>query len=116
MDKDRERAFDSENEENKNIEKIKKSKTNTPFLDNFGKDLTKLAAIGKLDPVIGREEEIDQTIQILNKRKKNNPILIGESGVGKCFCSDSLVTLRNDSTGEIIKISVDYFLKTLPNS
>src|ERR1035437_5529775 len=92
MDKDRERAFDSEDEENKNIEKIKKGKTNTntPFLDNFGKDLTKLASIGKLDPVIGREEEIDQTIQILNKRKKNNPILIGESGVGKTAIVEGL--------------------------
>lgn len=90
MDKDRERAFDSEDDENKGIEKIKKSKTNTPFLDNFGKDLTKLAAIGKLDPVIGREEEIDQTIQILNKRKKNNPILIGESGVGKTAIVEGL--------------------------
>lgn len=88
MDKDR--AFDSEDEENKNIEKIKKSKTNTPFLDSFGKDLSKLASTGKLDPVIGREEEIDQTIQILNKRKKNNPILMGESGVGKTAIVEGL--------------------------
>lgn len=87
---DKNRAFDSEDEENKNIEKIKKSKSNTPFLDNFGKDLTKLASIGKLDPVIGRDEEIDQTIQILNKRKKNNPILIGESGVGKTAIVEGL--------------------------
>jgi ATP-dependent Clp protease ATP-binding subunit ClpC len=87
---DKNRAFDSEDEENRNIEKIKKTKTNTPFLDNFGKDLTKLASMGKLDPVIGREEEIDQTIQILNKRKKNNPILIGESGVGKTAIVEGL--------------------------
>jgi len=90
MDMDKNRAFDSEDEENRNLEKIKKSKTNTPFLDNFGKDLTKLASLGKLDPVIGREEEIDQTIQILNKRKKNNPILIGESGVGKTAIVEGL--------------------------
>ena len=92
MDKDKERAFDSEDEENKNIEKIKKSKTNTntPFLDNFGKDLTKIASIGKLDPVIGREEEIDQMVQILNKRKKNNPILIGEAGCGKSAIVEGL--------------------------
>lgn len=87
---DKNRAFDSEDEENKNIDKLKSSKTNTPFLDKFGKDLTKLAAIGKLDPVIGREEEIDQAIQILNKRKKNNPILIGESGVGKTAIVEGL--------------------------
>ncbi len=87
---DKKRAFDSEDEENQNIERIKKSKTSTPFLDNFGKDLTKLASLGKLDPVIGREEEIDQTIQILNKRKKNNPILIGESGVGKTAIVEGL--------------------------
>lgn len=110
------RAFDSEDEEGQNFDKLKKSKSNTPFLDNFGKDLTKLASLGKLDPVIGREEEIDQTIQILNKRKKNNPILIGESGVGKCICSDSLVALRNDLTGEIVKISINDFLNTFPNS
>lgn len=110
------RAFDSEEDDSKNIEKIKKGKTNTPFLDNFGKDLTKLASLGKLDPVIGREEEIDQTIQILNKRKKNNVILTGEAGVGKCFCADTKVVMRNDLTGEMIKISVGDFLKSLSHS
>lgn len=85
-----ERAFNSEEDENKNTGKIKNTKSTTPFLDNFGKDLTKLASIGKLDPVIGREEEIDQTIQILNKRKKNNPILIGEAGVGKTAIVEGL--------------------------
>lgn len=87
---DKNRAFDSEEGETNSNDKIKKGKSNTPFLDNFGKDLTKLASIGKLDPVIGREEEIDQTIQILNKRKKNNPILIGESGVGKTAIVEGL--------------------------
>lgn len=87
---DKNRAFDNSEEEEKYMDKIKKSKSSTPFLDNFGKDLTKLASAGKLDPVIGREEEIDQTIQILNKRKKNNPILIGESGVGKTAIVEGL--------------------------
>jgi ATP-dependent Clp protease ATP-binding subunit ClpC len=87
---DKNRAFDSEDGEASSNDKIKKGKSNTPFLDSFGKDLTKLASIGKLDPVIGREEEIDQTIQILNKRKKNNPILIGESGVGKTAIVEGL--------------------------
>ena len=87
---DKNRAFSSDDDEGKNIEKMKKSKSMTPFLDGFGKDLTAMAAAGKLDPVIGREDEIDQTIQILNKRKKNNPILIGESGVGKTAIVEGL--------------------------
>ena len=71
-------------------DKIKKTNSATPNLDRFGKDLTKLAALGKLDPVIGRESEIDQTIEILNKRKKNNPILVGEPGVGKTAIAEGL--------------------------
>jgi len=71
-------------------DKIKKTNSATPNLDRFGKDLTKLAALGKLDPVIGREDEIDQTIEILNKRKKNNPILVGEPGVGKTAIAEGL--------------------------
>jgi ATP-dependent Clp protease ATP-binding subunit ClpC len=71
-------------------DKVKKTNSATPNLDKFGKDLTKLAALGKLDPVIGRENEIDQTIEILNKRKKNNPILVGEPGVGKTAIAEGL--------------------------
>src|SRR5205823_3654185 len=52
-------------------------------LERYGRDLTKLAGIGKLDPVIGRDEEIRRTIQVLSRRTKNNPVLIGEPGVGK---------------------------------
>jgi ATP-dependent Clp protease ATP-binding subunit ClpC len=59
------------------------SKSKTPVLDNFGRDLTKMAEDGKLDPVVGREKEIERVSQILSRRKKNNPILIGEPGVGK---------------------------------
>lgn len=87
---DKNRAFGSEEEENSKMENIKKSKSTTPYLDNFGKDYSKLASTGKLDPVIGRESEIDQAIQILNKRKKNNPILIGEPGVGKTAIAEGL--------------------------
>ena len=58
-------------------------KSKTPMLDNFGKDLTERASNGELDPVVGREKEINQLIEILNKRKKNNPVLVGEPGVGK---------------------------------
>src|SRR5690606_33448707 len=58
-------------------------RTKTPVLDNFGRDLTKLAMEDKLDPVVGREKEIERVAQILSRRKKNNPVLIGEPGVGK---------------------------------
>ena len=67
-----------------------KEKSKTPILDNFGKDLTELASKDKLDPVIGREKEIDRVAQILCRRKKNNPILIGEPGVGKTAIAEAL--------------------------
>lgn len=68
--------------------KTKKSKT--PVLDNFGRDLTFLAETGKLDPVVGRKNEIERISQILSRRKKNNPILIGEPGVGKSAIAEGL--------------------------
>ena len=66
------------------------SKSKTPVLDNFGRDVTKLAEEGKLDPIIGREREIERVSQILSRRKKNNPILIGEPGVGKTAIAEGL--------------------------
>ena len=69
-------------------EKGKKSKT--PFLDHFGRDLTELAREGKLDPVVGRGKEIERVTQILSRRKKNNPILIGDPGVGKTAIVEGL--------------------------
>ncbi|MDP6533063.1 MAG: ATP-dependent Clp protease ATP-binding subunit [Candidatus Marinimicrobia bacterium] len=72
-------------------EKFKKSnKSKTPALDHFSRDITKLAADGKLDPVIGRAEEIERVAQILTRRKKNNPVLIGEPGVGKTAIIEGL--------------------------
>jgi ATP-dependent Clp protease ATP-binding subunit ClpC len=65
-------------------------KSKTPVLDNFGRDLTALAEEGKLDPVVGREKEIERVSQILSRRKKNNPILIGEPGVGKSAIAEGL--------------------------
>jgi len=62
----------------------------TQVLEHFGRDLTLLAAKGELDPVIGREEEIDMMVQILNKRKKNNPIIVGEAGTGKTALVEGL--------------------------
>jgi ATP-dependent Clp protease ATP-binding subunit ClpC len=65
-------------------------KSKTPVLDNFGRDLTQLAEEGKLDPVVGREAEIQRVSQILSRRKKNNPLLIGEPGVGKSAIAEGL--------------------------
>ncbi|MEO6190503.1 MAG: ATP-dependent Clp protease ATP-binding subunit [Saprospiraceae bacterium] len=66
------------------------SKSSTPVLDNYGRDITRLAEDGKLDPIIGREMEIERVSQILSRRKKNNPILIGEPGVGKTAIVEGL--------------------------
>jgi len=84
------RAFGPEDDDS-NSDRIKKnSKSKTPILDHFGKDLTELALKKGLDPVVGREVEIDKLIQILNKRKKNNPVLVGEAGVGKTAIAEGL--------------------------
>jgi ATP-dependent Clp protease ATP-binding subunit ClpC len=66
------------------------TKSKTPVLDNFGRDLTKMAEEGKLDPIVGRENEIERVSQILSRRKKNNPVLIGEPGVGKSAIAEGL--------------------------
>lgn len=68
----------------------KEKKTHTPALDEFGRDITQLAREGKLDPVIGRESEIERVLQILGRRVKNNPVIIGESGVGKTAIVEGL--------------------------
>lgn len=76
--------------EGKSSGKGEKSKSKTPFLDHFGRDLTQLAREGKLDPIIGRDREIERVSQILARRKKNNPVLIGEPGVGKTAIAEGL--------------------------
>jgi ATP-dependent Clp protease ATP-binding subunit ClpC len=68
----------------------KRKKSKTPALDHFGRDLTELARRGKLDPIIGRDNEIERVSQILSRRKKNNPVLIGEPGVGKTAIAEGL--------------------------
>ncbi|MBT7529021.1 MAG: ATP-dependent Clp protease ATP-binding subunit [Flavobacteriaceae bacterium] len=86
-------SFDENIGNDKPVEKIKvKSvkKTKTPVLDNFGKDLTLMAENGVLDPIVGRNEEIQRVSQILSRRKKNNPLLIGEPGVGKSAIAEGL--------------------------
>jgi ATP-dependent Clp protease ATP-binding subunit ClpC len=82
---------ESEDKENFGSElKGKKNSGKTPVLDNFSRDLTEMALAGELDPIIGREEEIERVSQILSRRKKNNPILIGEPGVGKSAIAEGL--------------------------
>ena len=71
--------------------------SDTPILDNFSRDLTELAVAGKLDPVVGREEEVKRIIQILSRRKKNNPVLIGEPGVGKTSVVEMLATMIHEA-------------------
>ena len=73
-----------------NNEAYRNTKSKTPTLDNFGRDLTLLASEGKIDPVIGRTAEVERVCQILTRRKKNNPILIGDPGVGKTAIAESL--------------------------
>ncbi len=75
----------------KQVQQEKKpERTKTPVLDNFGRDLTKLAGEDKLDPIVGREKEIERLSQVLSRRKKNNPVLIGEPGVGKTAIAEGL--------------------------
>ncbi len=74
----------------KSVPREKEKKSSTPALDEFGRDLTQLAVDGALDPVIGRHDEIERVLQILSRRTKNNPVLIGESGVGKTAIVEGL--------------------------
>jgi ATP-dependent Clp protease ATP-binding subunit ClpC len=81
----------------------KTEKSKTPVLDNFGRDLTKLAAENKLDPVVGREKEIERVAQVLSRRKKNNPVLIGEPGVGKTAIAEGLaIRIINKKVSRIL--------------
>ncbi len=82
----------SKNPDKSNLPPIvkKPEKAKTPVLDNFGRDLTKYAIEDKLDPVVGREQEIERVAQVLSRRKKNNPVLIGEPGVGKTAIAEGL--------------------------
>lgn len=86
---EREGRKDSTNTQN-DIPKAGNAKTDTPVLDNFSKDLTKAASEKLLDPVVGREKELERIIQILSRRKKNNPVLIGDPGVGKSAIAEGL--------------------------
>jgi ATP-dependent Clp protease ATP-binding subunit ClpC len=88
-DEDSSRIFSSSSSSRESSSKTGE-KSRTPVLDNFGRDLTKMAEDDKLDPIVGREKEIERVAQILSRRKKNNPILIGEPGVGKTAIAEGL--------------------------
>jgi len=97
---DQEDAYDDDNDPQgsrygQQQQRKSPQKSRTPVLDNFGRDVTKLAEDGKLDPIIGREREIERVSQILSRRKKNNPILIGEPGVGKTAIVEGLALRIN---------------------
>jgi ATP-dependent Clp protease ATP-binding subunit ClpC len=83
-------AFQDENEEVPNENFYKRGGSKTPTLDLYSRDLTEMAIKGELDPIIGREEEIERVSQILSRRKKNNPVLIGDPGVGKSAIAEGL--------------------------
>ena len=89
-DDDNDDPFDDPTRAEGGKRKAETGKSGTPALENFGRDLTKLAEQGKLDPIVGRQKEMDRIAQILSRRKKNNPILIGESGVGKSAIAEGL--------------------------
>ncbi len=89
----------------------KRKKSKTPALDHFGRDLTELARKGKLDPIIGRDDEIERVSQILSRRKKNNPVLIGEPGVGKTAIVEGLA--ERIVTGQVPEILQNRRLVTL---
>jgi len=81
----------------------KGEKSKTPVLDNFGRDLTKLASEDKLDPIVGREKEIERVAQVLSRRKKNNPVLIGEPGVGKTAIAEGLaIRIVNKNVSRVL--------------
>jgi ATP-dependent Clp protease ATP-binding subunit ClpC len=100
LDEDLDSDLNDDNKSKKSSSKINRNKSSnassgiknkkTPVLDNFGRDLTRLAIEDKLDPVIGREKEIERIVQVLARRKKNNPVLIGEPGVGKTAIVEGL--------------------------
>ena len=92
-------------------QKTKRPNSNTPILDAFSRDLIKLAEDGKIDPIVGRDKEIKRISQILSRKKKNNALIVGDAGIGKCICGDTIVTIRNDHTGVITETTINNLIK-----
>lgn len=89
-----------------NINTNSNSKSKTPVLDSFSKDITKMVEEGKIDPIVGRNKEIQRVSTILSRRKKNNPIIIGEPG---CVDGDTIITVRKVSDDTLHEnIEIDY--------
>ncbi len=95
-------GHDEEDESDVNITK-KNSKSKTPVLDTYSKDLTRMAEEGKLEPIVGRQKEIDRVSQILSRRKKNNPLIIGEPG---CIEANTIITIKKVSNDTRHKINI----------
>jgi ATP-dependent Clp protease ATP-binding subunit ClpC len=89
-DDDDEEAEDPGRSYSQSPKKTSETKSKTPVLDNFGRDITKAAEEGRLDPIVGRQKELERIAQVLSRRKKNNPVLIGEPGVGKSAIAEGL--------------------------
>jgi len=98
---------------NENSGKAEPTTKSLTVLDSYGVNISKLAQEKKLDPVFGRDEEILQIIQILGRRKKNNPVLVGEPGVGKCVTGKAEIQIRNKETGEVEIINIHEFIKKI---
>ena len=83
------------------------------ILDQFGTNVSKLADEDKLDPVVGRTEEVARMVQILGRRRKNNPVLVGPPGVGKCVTSTTKIKVRKTKTGEVAEVTIGEFKKMI---
>jgi len=104
-----------EGEEHSQGQGKKKPKFVTPptVLESYGTNISKLAEADELDPVVGRVEEITQIVQILGRRRKNNPILVGNPGVGKCVSPNTKIKVRNTATGAISEVTIEEFNKMI---
>jgi ATP-dependent Clp protease ATP-binding subunit ClpC len=90
-------SISGDDEDRDSFSPKKDSKSKTPVLDTYSRDLTKMAEEGKLDAIVGREKEIERVSQILSRRKKNNPILLGEPG---CVTEETLITIKKISNAK----------------
>lgn len=102
-------------EDDENLDKSSKrkmtDKNKTPALDNFCNNITKMADDGKLSPVIGRGDEILRLCTILSRKNKNNPVLIGEAGTGKCFLGDTFITIKHRESGVVSRVPIISLMK-----